>query len=110
MVTFLLQTFNSCAPTLLLQADCQRFLSAVVTLCLNPAKETGAYLMKIAFPSYVRVCLVKASGKLGCVFSPLVTQHSQCGKDGNFNSKPSPAKMVVCKCVASDVSIDVIKE
>ena len=56
------------------------------------------------------MCLVKASAKPGCVFSPSATQHSQCGKDGNFDSKPSPVKMVVCKCVASDVSMDVIKE
>lgn len=30
--------------------------------------------------------------------------------DSNFDSKPSSVKMVVCKCVASDVSMDVIKE
>lgn len=66
--------------------------------------------MKIAFPSCARVCFAKASGGPGRVFSPSATQRSQCGKDSNFHSKPSPVKMVVCKCVASDVSMDVIKE
>lgn len=56
------------------------------------------------------MCVVKASEKLGRVFSPSATQRSRSGKDGNFDSKPSPVKMVVCKCVASDVSMDVIKE
>jgi len=67
--------------------------------------------MKIAFPSCARVCLVKASGKPGRVFSPLVAQRSRCWRDdGNLDSKPSPVKMVVCKRVASDVAMDVIKE
>lgn len=30
--------------------------------------------------------------------------------NSNFDSKPPSVKMVVCKCVASDVSMNVIKE
>lgn len=40
----------------------------------------------------------------------LSAAQSRVGNDGNFDSKPSSVQMVVCKCVASDVSMHVIKE
>lgn len=54
------------------------------------------------------MCPVKA-GKAGSHLV-LSAAQSRVGNDGNFDSKPPSVQMVVCKCVASDVSMHVIKE